>query len=301
MPFTRRRFLISSSAACAVAALGPRLSWAQSGEAFTPIRGNVGIFTGRGGTIGWLVAKDGMVVVDSQFPESAQACIDGLRHRSERRIDALINTHHHGDHTSGNGVFRPLAEKIVAHANVPELQKNNARENRPEPTVADTTFKESWTLDLGSEKVTARHYRAAHTGGDCVVYFEKANVVHMGDMVFNRWHPFIDVKGGASVSGWAYALHEVVEQFPKDAVYIFGHGADVIGNHEHVTEQKNYLDAVMGAARKGVRGGKSLDEVKAQDSLPGFDEYAARGTRLTLAASLHAAYEEISTTEKGRR
>src|SRR5688572_185318 len=64
---------------------------------FDPLRGSVGIFTGRGGTIGMLVAPDGLVVVDTQFADTAQIALRNLKQMSTRQIDFLINTHHHGD------------------------------------------------------------------------------------------------------------------------------------------------------------------------------------------------------------
>ena len=69
------------------------------------LRGGVGFFTERGGTIGWMASKDGIVVVDSQFPEQSEHLVAELTKLKKGKIDALINTHHHGDHTAGNKVF----------------------------------------------------------------------------------------------------------------------------------------------------------------------------------------------------
>ena len=93
---------------------------------FTALRGNTGFFSARGGTIGWLIAPDGVVVVDTQFPDTAQQCLDGIKTRASRPIDLLVNTHHHGDHTGGNAVFKPHVGGIVAHVNVPGLQQKAA-------------------------------------------------------------------------------------------------------------------------------------------------------------------------------
>src|SRR5262245_12910362 len=80
---------------------------------FTPLRRNVGFFTGRGGTIGYLISPAGLIVIDSQFPDSAKLCLDGLNERSGGRpVDVLINTHHHGDHTGGNIVFKGVAKRV---------------------------------------------------------------------------------------------------------------------------------------------------------------------------------------------
>ena len=59
---------------------------------FDPLRGNVGIFTGRGGTIGMLVAPDGVVVVDTQFADTATDRA-GQSQADERAADRLPHQH----------------------------------------------------------------------------------------------------------------------------------------------------------------------------------------------------------------
>ena len=54
---------------------------------------------------------------------------------------------------------------------------------------ADTTFKTDWKVDLGNEIVSARYYGPGHTSGDSVIFFERANIVHGGDLLFRRVHP----------------------------------------------------------------------------------------------------------------
>src|SRR5215211_3465939 len=117
---TRRDFLTAAAGgALGVAFWRPRLALAQQQQgqaqpAFTPLRRNVGTFTMRGGTVGWLASARGVAVVDTQFPAEARALLEGLQSRSRNRgVDVLINTHHHADHTGGNGVFRGVARTVV--------------------------------------------------------------------------------------------------------------------------------------------------------------------------------------------
>lgn len=299
MTITRRQFLIRSSAALAAGALVPRFPFRAEEPAagLTELRGGVGIFEGRGGTVGWLIRPDGLVVVDSMYPESAKDCLAAVRGRSERRIDALINTHHHRDHTAGNGLFRAATKRIVAHENVPVLQRRAAEkaESEAEQTYADTTFAESWRIDAGGETVRATHYGPAHTGGDCVVHFERANVVHMGDLVFNRFHPFIDRPAGASIRGWIELLDRVVAEHDRETLYVFGHGRPgfgVTGGPGELLVMRDYLTALLELARKGVAAGKSADELAALERLPGFEEHEAPSPRLSLEANLRVAWAE---------
>src|SRR5690606_8174145 len=205
MSTSRREFLATSLAALVSAALArPGLARAllRPGQepVFTPIRRGVGYFTMRGGTIGYLVNDDGVVVVDTQFPEPAEAFLKGLATRSGGRpVDILINTHYHGDHTGGNRVFGGVARRVVAHEKTAEhLRHPPGGGQAPEGQLfPDTTFTESWSADVGDERVTARYYGRAHTSGDALITFERANVVHMGDVMFHRRHPVVDRAAGA--------------------------------------------------------------------------------------------------------
>ena len=125
--FTRRHFLASSSAAIAAGSLGRlTLSGQQPAPApavtpvFQQLRRNTGFWTARGGTIGWLINPAGTVVVDSQFPDTAALCLEQLLKTSGKtEIAALINSHHHGDHTGGNGTFRRRRNRSSATPTCP--------------------------------------------------------------------------------------------------------------------------------------------------------------------------------------
>ncbi len=304
MDWTRRDFVKLSSAGLLAAALpAPALHGLGSGPRMREARGldelrrGVGTFSGRGGTIGWLVNVDGCVVVDSQFPDTAQECLEALESRAALPADVLINTHHHGDHTAGNGVFRSAVREIVAHSRVPELQREAAREagTEEDQTYAESTFEESWSVEVGDETVRASHYGPAHTGGDCTVHFERANVVHMGDLVFNRLYPFIDRPGGASIRGWIELLEEVARIHDDDTIYIFGHGHPdfgVTGTQDDLLFHRDFLTVALEFAQAAVRDGRTQEDVRRLEEMPGFPDHAAPAPQLTLARVLEAAFEE---------
>jgi cyclase len=267
---------------------------------FHPLRRNVGYFTGRGGTIGWLVSPDALVAVDTQFPDTAAVFLKDLPGRNARGFDAVINTHHHGDHTGGNGVFKPVTKTIVAQANVPELMLAAARRN-PSPsiqTLPNETFPESWQHDLGDEKILARYFRPAHTSGDIVVHFEKANVVHTGDLMFNRIYPVIDRAAGGRFQTWVTTLDELVKTYPADANYIFGHGSQkfgVTGGHADMVVFRDYLAALLAHVAAEIKAGKTRDEIVQLQNFPGFpDLHVPAGPGNRLPGNLGAAYDELT-------
>jgi cyclase len=258
--------------------------------AFADVRRNVGIFTGQGGTIGTYVAKDAVVVVDTQFPNTAQICLDGLKAKTSGRVvDLVIDTHFHGDHTGGNGTFKAAgAKSIVAHAKVPELMKSRVKPGAPEPTYPDATFPVTWRKELGDDVVSAKFYGAAHTGGDIVVLFEKANVVHMGDLVFNRMQPFIDRPGGASIRGWISLLEQVGKAHGADTIFVFGHagqGFKVTGGKAELQYQRDYLTALLDFTRKAKASGQTREAfIQTATPVPGFTDVGPLIERVTAAA-----------------
>ncbi len=321
MTLSRRSFVQSSALALAASALDWRALLAhgvspRQPDLLTLVRGTVGTFTGRGGTIGWHIDAKGIVVVDSQFSATAQTCLDAVNDRSNRRtIDYLVNTHHHGDHTGGNGVFRPAARKILAHANVPRLQREAAERavlaarSAPPPApgappatppvppdqqvYADTLFEKTWREPVGDEIMSLKYYGAAHTGGDAVITFEKANVVHAGDLVFNRRQPVIDRPGGSSLAGWVTVLEGILRDHPADTIYIFGHAGTnfpATGSRADLMVQRDYLSALLDFVRGEIKAGKAKEViVKFAEPLTGFPDHGPLTERV-----LTAAYDELT-------
>ena len=326
MPHSRRDFLATSAAAVAAAAVGRPLSAfarnaAQQQAAqpvFTPVRRNVGTFTMRGGTVGWLVNRGGVAVVDTQFPPEARTLLEGLQSRSNNRdVTLLLNTHHHGDHTGGNGVFRGVAQRVVAHGMAdqhmrrgpvapqqqpPQQQQapqpQQPAQNAPEPLYPDTTFTHTWSADVGDERIVARHHGRGHTSGDAVITFERANVVHMGDLMFNQRHPVVDRAAGASMRNWARLLPQVVNAHARDTIYIFGHantGLSATGSSADLLRFSDYLDGIFAFVERQVKAGRSREEVLAmRDPLAGFESFGPFG-QASARDPLTCAYEEVTT------
>lgn len=305
MSTSRRDFLATSAAAALVAALGrpgfSRASLQQQAAqpVFTPIRRNAGYFTMRGGTIGYLVNAGGVVVVDSQFPAEGKACLEGLNTRSGNRpVDFLINTHHHGDHSGGNLSFRGAARKVVAHAKADEHMRQPPGAQPPaDQLYPDTTFTENWSADVGDEKVSARYDGRAHTSGDAVITFERANVVHMGDLMFNQRHPVVDRAAGATIRNWMTVLERTPRDHAADTIYIFGHantGLPVTGNQTELARFRDYLGALLAFVESQVKAGKSRDEILAmREPLKGFETFGRFG-QANPRDPITCAYEEIT-------
>ena len=114
----RRKFLQNSMLAFGALTIGKqKILKAMIDEPWkiSMLTDNIGIFTERGGTIAFHFSKEGIIVVDAQFPDTAQHLIDELKKRNDQPFHLLINTHHHGDHTAGNIAFKDLVTRVLAH------------------------------------------------------------------------------------------------------------------------------------------------------------------------------------------
>ena len=258
---------------------------------------DIGIFTEKGGTIAFLLTKKGIVVVDSQFPDTAPHLIEELKKKNKKPFRYLINTHHHGDHTGGNIAFKGIAEHVVAHINSKANQLRVAGEQKIAADkfhVPDITFgKEGWNTKVAKEKIMAHYFGAAHTNGDAMIHFQHANIVHMGDLVFNRRHPFIDKTAGADIANWIILLDKAIATFDNKTQFVCGHAAagyDVLLKADDLKAFGGYLGNVLKFTEAEIRAGKSKEEILKAKEIPGSPEWKGDG----IERPLSAAYAELA-------
>ena len=259
------------------------------------LQGNVGYFSERGGTIGWMIEDGHVVVVDTQFPKQSQNVVDSLMANGGTHIDLLINTHHHGDHTAGNIIYKDLTDRVVSHENSKKNQLANAKKKGSEDNqlYPNELFKDSWTTKVGTETITMDYFGAAHTDGDAITHFENSNVVHMGDLVFNRRFPYIDTSAGANISNWITVLDKALNKFDGETKFIFGHsdnGYEVIGGKEDIKAFQDYLSKLLVFGEQSIKAGKSLEELKKTiKEIPDAPQWKGKG----IDRSLDAVYAEL--------
>jgi glyoxylase-like metal-dependent hydrolase (beta-lactamase superfamily II) len=283
----------------------------------------VWVLYGKGGNIGFVVGPDAILVVDSEFKELVPGILSQIKSVSDKPIKYLVNTHHHGDHTGGNEGFRPFAV-ILAHENVrkrmlvspqtilkeypaylEEAKKAGKAEDikfledaiawakkvKVEEIAAPVvTYDTEVRVHVGDETIDVWHTPPAHTDGDSVIYFEKANVIHMGDLFFHRMIPFIDVNSGGSAKGYLTAIDSVIARVPADVKIIPGHGeaTDLAG----LKEFRGYISDLLEAARQARAVGKKKEQFLATTDLSKYKDYD--GYADSLKQNLAAAWDEAA-------
>ena len=190
------------------------------------------MLTGAGGNIGASVGEDGVVVIDDEFAPLVPKIQAALKGITDKPVRFIINTHYHGDHTGGNEPMAKSGSTIIAQENVrkrlatgTEIKKfNKPTPPAPKDALPIITFNDRLTVHLNGEDIRAIHFPAGHTDGDSVIFFPKANVVHMGDDFVTYGFPFVDIENGGSVSGMIAGCEKVLATVPADARFIPGHG-----------------------------------------------------------------------------
>ncbi len=265
----------------------------QNNYQMKALRGDLGIFTERGGTILWKLSDDGIAVVDTQFKPQAEHLIEEIKKKSDRQIDALINTHHHGDHSAGNIAFKGLIRNHFAHENCVKNMKSTAEKNNAMDRVLlpSAGFGKKFVYKVAGEKIAMRYFGAAHTNGDAIVHFENANVAHLGDLLFNRRVPYIDKNNGADIANWQNVMDKAYKWFDDDTLLVYGHsgsGYEITGTRADLMAFKNYLGRLLEYVDKGVKAGKSKEDLAKTEMIPGADEWKGNQGR-----AVNAAYVEI--------
>ena len=235
-----------------------------------PAAGNVYMLQGAGGNIGVSAGSDGILIVDDQYAPLAEKIRAALKGINPGKLKYVLNTHYHGDHTGSNAAFGPEAS-IIAHENVRKrlASGTTVRGNEVPPSPPEAlpviTFADAVSVHFNGEEIKAIHFPHGHTDGDSVIFFTKANVVHMGDDFFVGRFPFVDLENGGSVQGLIENVAKVLAEIPADAKVIPGHGS--LSTVEDLKTYHRMLVDTSDVVRKGMAAGKTLEQLQA-DGLP---------------------------------
>ncbi len=242
-----------------------------------PLASGVYMLTGAGGNIGLSVGSDGAFIIDDQYAPLTDKIAAAIKAVSDKPVRFVVNTHWHGDHTGGNENFGKAGAVIVAHDNVRRRMSagqvieffKSTVPPAPPPALPVVTFADSVTLHLNGDTVRVLHVAPAHTDGDAIVHFTKANVVHMGDLYFNGLYPFIDASSQGSVDGVVAAADKALAMVDDQTRIIPGHGP--AGNRGSLKEFRDMLATVRDRVRAMKKEGKSLADIQAAQPTKEFD------------------------------
>ena len=281
------------------------------------VSGGVYMVVGDGGNTTVFTGPDGVMIVDTQYAPLSGKVLDAIRTISDQPIRWIVNTHLHGDHIGGNeaiakagrtraggnvvgdiGQAATATARIIAHENV---LTRLSRAEPPLPAAAlptDTFFGARKDMLFNGEPVQFFHQPDAHTDGDIIVHFRKADVIATGDLFTTVMYPFIDVANGGTIDGYIKSLNNILAiTVPSNVneggtMVIPGHGR--LTDEQDVIEYRDMVTIVRDRIREYVRRGMTLAQVRAQKPTLDFDPRYGRDTGFwTTGMFIETIYQQM--------
>jgi len=266
--------------------------------AIQKVADNLYMIPGAGGNSGVYIAANGVVLVDTKNPNNGQGILEQIKSVTDKPITHIINTHTHGDH-NGSNIFFPATVEIVTQQNTQGyMQKMPAFQDAANKHgLPDRTFTDRLSLLGGNDAIDLYYFGAAHTGGDALVVFRNARVMHAGDQFAGKNQPLIDRNNGGS--GIAYG-----ETIQKAAAGIKGVDR-VITGHSTVMAWQDYVDygefnrMFLTHARESLKAGKTPEQAMMDFKLPEkFTGYNIAGGRGGPGGNFGVIFEELKAAAK---
>jgi glyoxylase-like metal-dependent hydrolase (beta-lactamase superfamily II) len=283
------------------AAVGQEPDWSKVEVKVVPVAGGVSMLVGQGGNIGVTSGKDGIFLVDDQFEPLLPKIRAAVKTLADGPIRFIVNTHFHGDHTGSNAKLHEAGAVIIAQENVRKrlgmerVDRETKEKIPPKPPEAWPliTYADGVALYLNGDELEVTHVARAHTDGDSIIRFKKANVIHMGDTFFNGFYPFIDVDSGGSVDGMISAADKALSIADDKTKIIPGHGS--LGSKADLQTYRNVLAGIRDKVKGLVAQGKTLDQVVAAKPTAQWDATWGKGF---MKPDVFVSFVYRSLTEK---
>ena len=292
------RFALQGSAPGADALAAARARFGKVPITSTKLSDNLTLFMGPGGNVVVLNGKDGKLLVDTftQFAwDRFKKVLDEI---SNAPVKLAIDSHWHWDHTDNNVNVRAAGATLIAHENTLKRLKETHDldviglhfDPSPENALPQRTFKESYQMNFSGEHVTLGHLAPAHTDSDIYIHFQKANVLHMGDVFFNGIYSYIDKETSGSIGGMIAGTTKMLAMVDNDTKIVPGHGP--LGNKTDLKMFRDMLVTARDRVRKLKSSGKTLEEAVAAKPLSDLDPVWGKGV-LNGEAFVHVIYTTL--------
>jgi glyoxylase-like metal-dependent hydrolase (beta-lactamase superfamily II) len=265
----------------------------------------VAVLFGAGGNIGLSFGEDGNILIDDQFAPLVPKIAAAVRSVDPDPVRFVINTHWHGDHTGGNVQLGEAGAVIVAQDNVRRRMSVDTFSKQQNQTLRATakaglpvvTFTQGLTFHLNGDDLQVVHVPHAHTDGDALVYWTKANVIHMGDtFFFKQTFPFIDRESGGSIDGMIAAANRGLAILKPGGKAIPGHGP--VATREDLRAYRDMLVDVRAKVAAGVRAGRSKGAVIASKPTAAYAGKVASNGFISPDRFVETMYDELKNKRR---
>jgi cyclase len=274
------------------------LYWIAGGDP-TARQRNPGAPAMAGGNVAVFVTDRGVVVVDTMLAGMGRKILDHIKSVTDKPVTTIINTHTHFDH-SGSNIEFPATVDFVAHENTKAYMSKAtcSRITNCDSFKGDNakflpkkTFRDKLSLFSGKDRIDLYHFGAGHTGGDTFVVFPSVRAMHSGDIFGLKWIPYIDVDNGGSGVEYPRTLQRAIAGISNVDTIITGHVTSLMGWADF-QEFADFVGDFVATVQRGVKDGKSVDEIAAAYRLPDkYKHYELSAGR--LKDEIQNTYDEL--------
>jgi glyoxylase-like metal-dependent hydrolase (beta-lactamase superfamily II) len=273
--------VLASGIACAALALPASLRAQQDFSKVViqtqSVAPGVHMLLGQGGNIGVSTGADGVMLIDDQYAPLHAKILAAVEALTPGPIRFVLNTHWHADHTGGNELLGGTGAVIFAHdaarrrLAAGQFMQVFQREVPPAPPGAlpIVTFASDLTFHWNGDEIHVFHVEHAHTDGDAIVHFRRANALHMGDVFQSGRYPFVDLQSGGSLSGSLAAIERVLALADEKTRIIPGHGP--LATRADMVRFRDMLKTVRERVAKAIAAGQDVEALVAARPLADLD------------------------------
>ena len=254
------------------------------------IRPNVHVIFGAGGNITAHVGEDGVILVDAGSGASADKVVAAVKGITNAPIRFVINTSADLDHVGGNETLAKAGSSVnpdgfsdedratvLAHEAV-LLRMSGDEKTFPSGLWPTETFTARHrSMYLNDDAVQVLRSTGAHSDGDIIVHFRRADVIATGDILDLRHFPVIDSKNGGSIQGELSALNRLLELVvpamplvlkPGRTLVVPGHGP--ISDYAELVEYRDMVTIITDNIEEMIKKGMTLEQVKKANPTAGY-------------------------------
>lgn len=247
-----------------------------STERLTP---GIYVLRAAGGAVAVSIGDSGVLIVDNQYAKTVGKLQAEITRLGGGPVTHVVNTHGHFDHADGNPYLAARGASIIAHENARVTMMKSTRLGYgdvyyiqppyPAEGIPGITFGDSMRLYFNDEQISLNYFGPGHTDGDIAVYFETANVMHVGDLYSGRY-PYIDPANGGTLAGLIGICRSILDVVNEDTQIVAGHAP--VATVDELRSYTDMLESVYFSLENAARKGLGLDEVLASKPTARFDE-----------------------------